>query len=60
MIHPKGLLLFGGDIAVKHDEKLVVMDGWIRFRAAGQIAVLIRQMRVALVAVWMARWLLRR
>jgi ATP-dependent RNA helicase DHX57 len=48
MIHPKGLLLFGGTMEVLHDKKQILMDNWIRFRAPAQIAVLIREMRKAL------------
>jgi len=45
MVSPMALLLFGGKITVHADESLIAVDGWIKFRTSGQIAVYIRMLR---------------
>jgi len=45
MIHSYALLLFGGDIAIDHQHQCIVMDGWIRLRVPGKVAVLVRELR---------------
>jgi ATP-dependent RNA helicase DHX29 len=42
------LLLFGGSLSVVHEEGVVLVDGWIRVKAAAQTAVLVKQLRAAL------------
>ena len=32
VVSPYALLLFGGAIDVQHTQKLISLDGWIRFR----------------------------
>ena len=41
MITPYPLLLFGGELEVKHEEKLIVVDDWLSFVSMGKVAVLI-------------------
>ena len=45
------LLLFGGSLSVVHEEGVVLVDGWIRVKAAAQTAVLVKQLRAALVGL---------
>ena len=45
MVTPYPLLLFGGELKVKHAEHLVAVDGWIEFGAPPRTAVLFRQLR---------------
>jgi len=45
MVSPMALLLFGGKITVHADDSLIAVDGWIKFRTSGQIAVYIRMLR---------------
>eukprot|EP00850_Spirogloea_muscicola_P006660 SM000032S12044 [mRNA] locus=s32:111779:119402:- [translate_table: standard] len=46
MVPAYGLLLFGGgDIGVRHERKLISLDGWMEFEAPARIAVLIRELR---------------
>lgn len=45
---PLSLLLFGGALKVKHESAVVVVDDWITVRATGEIAVLIKKMRMKL------------
>ncbi len=48
------LLLFGGSIEVVHEEGVVMVDGWIKVKAAAQTAVLVKQIRAALVGLLQA------
>lgn len=41
------VLLFGGALAVRHADGVIVMDGWARFKAPARIAVLVRELRAA-------------
>jgi ATP-dependent RNA helicase DHX57 len=45
IVTPYALLLFGGKIGVDHQNTLVTVDDWIRFRAPNKIAVLIKELR---------------
>ena len=45
MVTPYPLLLFGGEIVVKHELMTICMDDWIEFRSPGKVAVLIKQLR---------------
>ncbi|DBA76164.1 TPA: hypothetical protein ACH3X1_009895 [Trebouxia sp. C0004] len=42
---PLALLLFGGQLEVVHGEGYVLVDGWIRIRAAAPTAVLVQRLR---------------
>ena len=42
------LMLFGGRMSIKHNEGYVLIDDWIRVRAAAPTAVLIKKLRQAL------------
>jgi len=45
-VSPYGILLFGGaDIVVQHENSILIVDGWIHFRAQARIGVLIRELR---------------
>ncbi len=48
---PMALLLSGGSLEVRHEEGYVLLDGWIRVRAAAPSAVLVKKLRAALDAV---------
>ena len=45
MVTPYPLLLFGGEIVVKHELMTICIDDWIEFRSPGKVAVLIKQLR---------------
>eukprot|EP01119_Soliformovum_irregulare_P019945 TRINITY_DN6405_c1_g2_i1.p1 TRINITY_DN6405_c1_g2~~TRINITY_DN6405_c1_g2_i1.p1 ORF type:complete len:601 (+),score=220.21 TRINITY_DN6405_c1_g2_i1:264-1805(+) len=45
MVSPYSLLLFGGDIQVRHQDEIVMIDEWIRFKAPARIAVLMKEVR---------------
>ena len=45
MVTPYPLLLFGGEIVVKHELMTLCIDDWIEFRSPGKVAVLIKQLR---------------
>ena len=38
-------VLCAGDIEVRHEQGLVCVDGWARFKAPARIAVLVRELR---------------
>jgi hypothetical protein len=44
-VHPFALLLLGGSVVVKHTERLVVVDDWIKIGMAAQTGVLMRELR---------------
>lgn len=44
-VHPFALLLLGGSVVVKHTERLVIVDDWIRIVMAAQIGVIMRELR---------------
>ena len=49
LVSPFALLLFGNsEIEVQHSSGSLVIDGWIHMRAPAMIAVLVREMRDAL------------
>ncbi|QDZ20021.1 DExH-box ATP-dependent RNA helicase [Chloropicon primus] len=39
------VLIFGGSIDVQHQQGLLVMDDWAKFKAPAKIAILVREMR---------------
>lgn len=45
MVPAYGVLLFGGKVDVHHEQGLIVVDGWAKFKAPARIAVLIRELR---------------
>ena len=55
MVAPAALLLFGGDVEVKHETGRVCLDGWLWLRASAQTAALFRCARAALDAALAAR-----
>jgi len=48
MIPPWGLLFFGGEVSVLHEQQVVKVNDWIKFSTPGRIGVLIKQIRVEL------------
>ena len=55
VVAPAALLLFGGDVEVKHETGRVCLDGWLWLRASAQTAALFRRARAALDAALAAR-----
>ena len=45
VVSPLALLLFGGQLEVMHGEGYVLVDRWIRIRAAAPTAVLVQRLR---------------
>ncbi|KAK7363934.1 hypothetical protein VNO77_06099 [Canavalia gladiata] len=48
IISPYSILLFGGAINVQHQTGLITIDGWLKLTAPAQIAVLFKELRLAL------------
>lgn len=48
VISPYSILLFGGSINVQHQTGQVTIDGWLKLTAPAQIAVLFKELRLAL------------
>jgi ATP-dependent RNA helicase DHX57 len=46
MVPAYALLLFGGEIRVKHERQAITVDTWLQFEAPARIAVLIRELRM--------------
>jgi ATP-dependent RNA helicase DHX29 len=44
-VHPFALLLFGGHVVVKHTERLVIVDEWMRINMSAQTGVMLREIR---------------
>lgn len=44
-MHPFALLLFGGHVVVKHTERLVIVDEWMRINMSAQTGVMLREIR---------------
>ena len=42
MVPVYALLLFGGRLAVQHEEGTLTLDGWAKFRAPAKIGTLVR------------------
>lgn len=51
LVSPFPILLFGGDIAVQHRERLLTVDEWIQFQAPVKIAVIFKELRVLIESV---------
>ncbi|KAM4809399.1 ATP-dependent RNA helicase DHX29 isoform 2-T2 [Rhinophrynus dorsalis] len=51
LVSPFPVLLFGGDIAVQHRERLLTVDDWIHFQAPVKIAVIFKELRVLIESV---------
>ena len=45
MVPAYALLLFGGDVDVRHERGTLALDGWAEFEAPARIAVLVRELR---------------
>ena len=55
VVAPAALLLFGGEMEVKHESGRVCLDGWLWLRASAQTAAVFRRARAALDAALAAR-----
>jgi ATP-dependent RNA helicase DHX29 len=55
VVAPAALLLFGGEVEVKHESGRVCLDGWLWLRASAQTAAVFRRARAALDAALAAR-----
>ncbi|KAM3939787.1 ATP-dependent RNA helicase DHX29 [Leptodactylus fuscus] len=51
LVSPFPILLFGGDIAVQHRERLLTVDDWVQFQAPVKIAVIFKELRVLIESV---------
>jgi ATP-dependent RNA helicase DHX57 len=45
MVSPYAILLFGGDIDVRHAQEQLAVDGWVVFKSPARVAVLVRELR---------------
>ena len=45
MVPCYSVLIFGGKIEVRHEQGVLVMDEWAKFKAPAKIAILVREMR---------------
>lgn len=45
MVYPYALLLFGGAVGLELSNGLVTVDEWIKFKAPGKTAILVRELR---------------
>jgi hypothetical protein len=48
VVSPMALLLFGGELEVRHEEGCVLVDNWIRIKVAAPTAVLVKKLRLAI------------
>ena len=55
MVGSYSLLLFGGDIAVHHEQGLVRVDDWATFAAPAKIGVLVKALRAKVDELLLAR-----
>ena len=44
-MHPFAILVFGGELAVQHTNRKVLVDGWIELPMAAQTGVMFREVR---------------
>ena len=49
-VSPIAALLFGGEIAVQHMDKMVVMDSWLQIKSVAKTAVIIKELRKKLLS----------
>lgn len=45
MVPAYGLLLFGGEVKIKHEQQTIILDNWLEFEAPARISVLIKEVR---------------
>eukprot|EP01018_Ginkgo_biloba_P024202 Gb_37230 [translate_table: standard] len=45
MVPAYGLLLFGGEVQINHEKRMIKVDDWLEFEAPGRISVLIKELR---------------
>lgn len=55
MVPVYALLAFGGELEVLHDQGLLLLDGWARFRAPARVGVLIKALRSSVAALLAAK-----
>jgi hypothetical protein len=45
MVPAYGLLLFGGEVKIKHEKQTIMLDNWLEFDSPARISVLIKELR---------------
>lgn len=55
MVPLYALLAFGGQLEVLHDQGLLLLDGWAKFKAPARVGVLIKHLRAAVAALLAAK-----
>jgi ATP-dependent RNA helicase DHX57 len=55
-VSPYAILLFGGDIEVRHAQEQLAVDGWIVFSCPARVAVLVRELRRSLDGLLLAKF----
>ena len=51
LVKPYPVLLFGGDIVVKHTEQALIVDDWISFQVVNDVSTIYRYIRCALLLI---------
>ena len=51
LVGPVPILLFAEEVAVQHDQGVIVVDGWIKIRAPAKTAVIFKGLKAELNAV---------
>eukprot|EP00882_Tetradesmus_deserticola_P011147 GHRQ01011788.1.p1 GENE.GHRQ01011788.1~~GHRQ01011788.1.p1 ORF type:complete len:340 (+),score=172.49 GHRQ01011788.1:429-1448(+) len=55
MVPLYALLAFGGELEVLHDQGLLLLDGWAKFKAPARVGVLIKHLRAAVSSLLAAK-----
>ncbi|KAF8055672.1 DHX57 [Scenedesmus sp. PABB004] len=55
MVPVWSLLAFGGELEVLHDQGLLLLDGWAKFKAPARVGVLIKHLRAAVASLLAAK-----
>lgn len=55
MVPLYALLAFGGELEVLHDQGLLLLDGWAKFKAPARVGVLIKHLRSAVAQLLAAK-----
>lgn len=45
MVPVYGMLVFGGKLAIQHEQGTMTLDGWAKFTAPPKVGVLIKELR---------------
>jgi ATP-dependent RNA helicase DHX57 len=55
MVPLYALLAFGGELEVLHDQGLLLLDSWAKFKAPARVGVLIKHLRAAVASLLAAK-----